>query len=538
MINLKQIEKRWVLVGGLCLVISSLGVIASLMLENSERELAYERQRSDVLREGTILRVRMESIIHSTFYLVSGLATYISSNPDITEEEFVRFSKPILENRPGLMNVAAAPDMVIRYVYPLAGNEAVLGFDYQKNEAQRDAALRVKFYANAVIAGPVDLVQGGSAFIGRFPVYVNRNGERDFWGIVSTPLDTEVFFREAGLLNASLSVEVGIRGKDALGQNGAMILGEEALFEDQEKVSLPVSLLSGEWQLAMRPKDGWVTEAPNRLLIRVGVALLVLLLFSFVGLIYLYILGVEKSREAEARGNRAKSEFLAIMSHEIRTPLHGILGVSGLVLNSDLDEEQRELIEMMRDSGIGLTSVLDDILEMSRLEGIRSQVDYGPIALIPFLNSVMAPIRVLTVEKGIALKFSGVPDRLNIIHSDETRLRKVIWNLLSNAMKFTKKGEIALEVDELGPVGELDKRIRISVMDTGVGISKDRLESVFEAFVQEDSSTTRNYGGSGLGLAIVKGIVTELGGTITVQSEKGKGSRFEVILPLRNNITG
>ena len=136
------------------------------------------------------------------------------------------------------------------------------------------------------------------------------------------------------------------------------------------------------------------------------------------------------------------------------------------------------------------------------------------------------------------MKFSGVPDRLNIIHSDETRLRKVIWNLLSNAMKFTKKGEIALEVDELGPVGELDKRIRISVMDTGVGISKDRLESVFEAFVQEDSSTTRNYGGSGLGLAIVKGIVTELGGTITVQSEKGKGSRFEVILPLRNNITG
>ncbi|PKP53613.1 MAG: hybrid sensor histidine kinase/response regulator [Bacteroidetes bacterium HGW-Bacteroidetes-1] len=237
---------------------------------------------------------------------------------------------------------------------------------------------------------------------------------------------------------------------------------------------------------------------------------------------------LHEAKEKAELATKTKSIFLANMSHEIRTPLNGVIGLTNILAKTKLNEEQKELVDMVISSGENLLSIINDVLDFSKIEAGQVKIEKNTFSLLCELGKVIKTMQFNANIKGINLLQSLDDNLPRYISSDPVRLKQILINLINNAIKFTQKGHVKLTCK---PIEDKNPMLRFEIQDTGIGISAEAIEKLFKEFSQADSTTTRRFGGTGLGLAISKNLVNLMGGSIGVESEPEKGSVFWFEIP-------
>ncbi|KFL32073.1 histidine kinase [Devosia riboflavina] len=260
-------------------------VVAGLVLDRQAETINQERVRSEVLGRISVIRAKLEGHVSSNVQLVRGLVSVISTEPDMDQARFDALVGNLFEEDSQLRSVAAAPDLVIRMTYPLEGNEKAIGLDYRQTPNQWDAVQQVLFTGKMVLAGPVDLVQGGRGFVGRFPVYTTEGGWKKFWGVVSAVIDTDRLYKDSGLYDPSVDdLDISITGHDSQGGHGKLFYGDS--LTGRQPVLANVTLPSGSWQIAAVPKAGWQSGMMSQFMLRGAIFIagcLILLPFVIAG---------------------------------------------------------------------------------------------------------------------------------------------------------------------------------------------------------------------------------------------------------------
>lgn len=517
-------------------VLSFLVVTGSACFLNREQE-KEEKLKAVYAAESTVSRVKSQL----NRYLAESelVKNIIESGYDIDGEKFSILSQMMQDKQNVIEAHELAKDGIVSHIYPMKGNEEAMGLNMLEHPDRKKEANLAKTSGQYTIAGPFPLVQGGNGALLFDPVYVkDEAGEDTFWGFSILVLNWDHFMEEVEtykLEDASYQYLIWKNGTE-LGEKLTIAQSEKFSFKDTLEVACDVP--NDTWYFEIEPKAGWVPQS------HIAFGILIAALVSGVLTVgywqyemqrykeALYAEKIERAAKRAEEASEAKTRFLFNMSHDIRTPMNAIIGFSDL-LEKHLDDKEKvhDYIKKIQLSGSFLLSLINYVLEMARIESgkatLRTEVGDAQ-ELLGALNAVFEP----AVEKK-RLKYNCTLDvEHRFIICDVTKVREIVLNIISNSVKYTPEGgSVTVQIKEIPWEKEGWTAYRILVEDTGIGMGAEYLPHIFEEFTRERTSTESKVVGAGLGLPIVKALIDLMGGTIQVESERGKGSKFEVILP-------
>ena len=517
-------------------VLSFLVVTGSACFLNREQE-KEEKLKAVYAAESTVSRVKSQL----NRYLAESelVKNIIESGYDIDGEKFSILSQMMQDKQNVIEAHELAKDGIVSHIYPMKGNEEAMGLNMLEHPDRKKEANLAKTSGQYTIAGPFPLVQGGNGALLFDPVYVkDEAGEDTFWGFSILVLNWDHFMEEVEtykLEDASYQYLIWKNGTE-LGEKLTIAQSEKFSFKDTLEVACDVP--NDTWYFEIEPKAGWVPQS------QIAFGILIAALVSGVLPVgywqyemqrykeALYAEKIERAAKRAEEASEAKTRFLFNMSHDIRTPMNAIIGFCDL-LEKHLDDKEKvhDYIKKIQLSGSFLLSLINYVLEMARIESgkatLRTEVGDAQ-ELLGALNAVFEP----AVEKK-RLKYNCTLDvEHRFIICDVTKVREIVLNIISNSVKYTPEGgSVTVQIKEIPWEKEGWTAYRILVEDTGIGMGAEYLPHIFEEFTRERTSTESKVVGAGLGLPIVKALIDLMGGTIQVESERGKGSKFEVILP-------
>ena len=517
-------------------VLSFLVVTGSACFLNREQE-KEEKLKAVYAAESTVSRVKSQL----NRYLAESelVKNIIESGYDIDGEKFSILSQMMQDKQNVIEAHELAKDGIVSHIYPMKGNEEAMGLNMLEHPDRKKEANLAKTSGQYTIAGPFPLVQGGNGALLFDPVYVkDEAGEDTFWGFSILVLNWDHFMEEVEtykLEDTSYQYLIWKNGTE-LGEKLTIAQSEKFSFKDTLEVACDVP--NDTWYFEIEPKAGWVPQS------QIAFGILIAALVSGVLTVgywqyemqrykeALYAEKIERAAKRAEEASEAKTRFHFNMSHDIRTPMNAIIGFSDL-LEKHLDDKEKvhDYIKKIQLSGSFLLSLINYVLEMARIESgkatLRTEVGDAQ-ELLGALNAVFEP----AVEKK-RLKYNCTLDvEHRFIICDVTKVREIVLNIISNSVKYTPEGgSVTVQIKEIPWEKEGWTAYRILVEDTGIGMGAEYLPHIFEEFTRERTSTESKVVGAGLGLPIVKALIDLMGGTIQVESERGKGSKFEVILP-------
>ena len=517
-----------------CLVVEIISffivsVCGQLLNRNTVNE---EKMRAAFTAETTVNRIRSQ--LNRYLDVSEFFQNIIGSGHQMDSKEFQALSQMISDDSQIIKAIELAPDGVVKDIYPLKGNEAAFGIDMLNSPARKHEANLAMKSGQYTIAGPYELNQGGLGSLLFEPIYItDKSGEKSFWGFSILVLDWNRFLEELELdklTDASYCYQMWKKDGNS-GKKTIIAQGGDAIHKGAVQISCKVP--NDTWYFEIIPHTGWVTVKQQALVFLVSVSIAVLATAICYLMLHrkqrekLYTEEIRKSAEKARKANEAKTRFLFNMSHDIRTPMNAIVGFSGL-LEKSLHDEKKSLgyIKKIRVSSDILLTIINQVLEMARIES-------GKITLNPESVNIREMVEAMNTvfESSLTKKSLEYQCSLNVVHDqilcDKTKMEEIILNVVSNSIKYTNPhGKITVSIDELDSEDEKNANYKVVVEDNGIGMSQDYLPHIFEEFSREHTSTETRVAGTGLGLPIVKSLVDRMGGTIEVESEEGKGTRF------------
>ena len=523
----KQIRIYCLVVGIISFFIVS--VCGQLLNRNTVNE---EKMRAAFTAETTVNRIKSQ--LNRYLDVSEFFQNIIGSGHQMDSKEFQALSQMISDDSQIIKAIELAPDGVVKDIYPLKGNEAAFGIDMLNSPARKHEANLAMKSGQYTIAGPYELNQGGLGSLLFEPIYItDKSGEKSFWGFSILVLDWNRFLEELELdklTDASYCYQMWKKDGNS-GKKTIIAQGGDAIHKGAVQISCKVP--NDTWYFEIIPHTGWVTVKQQALVFLVAVSIAVLATAICYLMLHrkqrekLYTEEIRKSAEKARKANEAKTRFLFNMSHDIRTPMNAIVGFSGLLEKSIHDEKKSlDYIKKIRVSSDILLTIINQVLEMARIESGKITLSSESVNIREMVEAMNTVFESSLTKKSLEYQCS-----LNVVHDqilcDKTKMEEIILNVVSNSIKYTNPhGKITVSIDELDSEDEKNADYKVVVEDNGIGMSQDYLPHIFEEFSREHTSTETRVAGTGLGLPIVKSLVDRMGGTIEVESEEGKGTRF------------